>query len=150
MGFEVIENLQKSHKKDPVPSDGVRVKACAVTRPNAKLYGKVRFIRVAIGAKIAARIGMIKPAHDLRLEFGSGPDSGKIKVSVDDPVHGFRAKRDNNGNYTLTINSDTASGLFALEFPEFEINHIEVIHPENGARPFFVFKASAPMLAVED
>lgn len=150
MGFEVIENCKKVYTKAAPPENGVRVTARSLNR-GGRFGGVVtRFIKITIGAKIARAISLTQPKHSLSLAFGTDVDAGKIQVSVDNSNGDFAASRDKSGNYGLTINSDTADGLFALEFPEFIIDHIEAIRPENGKPPFFVFKASAPMLAVED
>lgn len=150
MAFEIIENCKKIYAKASTPENGVRVTARKITRSERFGGGYIQFIRVVIGAKVARGISLTKEAHNIRLAFGTDADAGKIQVSVDNAEGGFPAKRDKAGNYSLTINKDTADGLFALEFPEFTVDHTEAIRPENGKPPYFVFKASAPMLAVED
>lgn len=150
MAFEVIENCKKVYSKATTPESGVKVTSRKMSRA-AKFGGGVyQFIRVAIGAKIARSISLTQENHNIRLAFGTDADAGKIQVSVDNAEGGFPARRDKGGNYSLTINKDTADGLFALEFPEFTVAHCEAIRPENGKPPYFVFKASAPMLEVED
>lgn len=151
MAFEVIENCKKVYAKAAsTPENGVRVTARKLTRPERFGGGHIPFIRVAIGAKLARAISLTKDVHNVCLAFGTAADAGKIQVSVDNAEGGFLAKRDKGGNYSLTMNKETADGLFALEFPEFTVSHCEPIRPEIGKPPYFVFKASAPMLAVED
>lgn len=150
MAFEVIENCKKVYKKTAVSEMGVRVAARAVSRAARVGGGHARYIKVTIGAKLARAISLTQEKHNVRLAFGTEADAGKIHVSVDNATGGFPSKRDKSGNYSLTINKETADGLFALEFPEFAMDNIEAIRPSNGQPPHFVFKASAPMLAVED
>jgi hypothetical protein len=150
MAFEVIENLKKKYTTAVCPASGIRVKVRTLTRPAKTGGGEVRFIRVTIGALIARSISLVHERHNLKLAFGTDADAGKIQVSVDNTFGGFPATRDKSGNYSLTINSDTAEGLFALNFPEFTIEKCEAIRPENGKPPHFVFKASDAMLTVED
>ena len=142
MGFEIIENLQKSHKREHVPVNGICL--------NSVVFGKLPFIRLTIGPGLARQSGMNNPTHKICLAFGTGSDAGKIQVSVNDADGMFIAKCSKAGNYALTINKDTADGLFAVVFPKYTIDHIEAIRPDNGNPRYFVFKASAPMLAVED
>lgn len=93
---------------------------------------------------------MVAAEHRLRLLFGTGPDAGKVMVSVDNETGKFLAKRDKQGRYALAINAATAEGLFALEFPTFAVPSIEAIRCDNGKPPHFVFRASKEMLEVED
>lgn len=148
MGFEIIENIKKVYAKAPMPETAIRVTARKIRIRRG--VGFAPFIRVKIGAKLARGISLTLDLHKLRLAFGTDVDAGKIQVSVDNGTGDFIAKRDGSGGYALTINKDTADGLFAVEFPEFTVDHIEAIRPENGKPPYFVFKASAPMLEVED
>lgn len=150
MAFEIIENMKKVYKKAATPENGVKVTSRKLTRADRFGGGHTAFIRVAIGAKIAKSISLTKDAHNIRLAFGTDADAGKIQVSVDNAEGGFPAKRNKTGGYALTINRETADGLFAVSFPEFTVDHCEAIRPENGKPPYFVFKASVPMLAVED
>lgn len=150
MAFEVIENLKKVYKKAACPVAGVKVTARVLKRAEKMGGGESRFIRIMVGAQLARSISLAQPNHNLKLAFGTEADAGKIQVSVDNAQGGFPAKRDKVGNYALTINAQTADGLFALTFPEYLIDRIEAIRPENGKPPHFVFKASDDMLAVED
>lgn len=150
MAFEVIENCKKIYTKSVVPDMGVRVVSRSMTRGAKAGGGQSRYIRITIGKKIARSISLTQESHNIRLAFGTDADAGKIHVSVDNAAGGFPSKRDKSGNYSLTINKETAEGLFALDFPEFAIDNLEAIRPANGQPPHFVFKASAPMLAVED
>lgn len=85
----------------------------------------------------------------LRLQFGDGSDAGKIALSVDVTNGGFEAKKDKQGRYALTINQRSAEGLFALDFPAFTVSPVEVKERPHTP-PLAIFKASDPMLAVED
>ncbi|WP_340265429.1 hypothetical protein [Sphingobium mellinum] len=68
---------------------------------------------------------------------------------MDNAADCFRAKKGKDGGYALTINEASADGLFALEFPPFAVT--AAMQPNvQGQPPLASFKASEPMLAVED
>lgn len=149
MAFEDIEVVRpKAASKAQAPAGGIAVTACKVARRNGG--GLNRYIRLTIGGGLARKISLTAPEHRLRLLFGTGEDAGKVRVTVDNEGGKFLAKRSKQGNYALTINSGTAKGLFALDFPAFVEDGIEALRPANGQPPHFVFKASAAMLAADD
>lgn len=153
MSWESIENVKKTNSSLTVPSDGIRVTACALTTRGKE---PARYIKIVIGADLAKRLaigvggGKAGDQAALRLLFGSGSDAGRIAISVDHETGNFIAKRDKIGRYALTINAASADGLFALTFPAFSVPHVEAVRPENGQPRRAVFKASDAMLAVED
>lgn len=148
MAFEDIECVKPAAASaTKIPDDGVAVTARKMGNRNG---AETRYIRIAIGAKLAKAISLTQPDHRLRLLFGTGSDAGHIQVSVDNAAGKFVAKRSKKGEYALTVNAATAEGLFALAFPAFARSRIEAIRPENGKPPHFVFKASDEMLAWED
>lgn len=68
---------------------------------------------------------------------------------MDNAADTFRAKKGKAGGYMVTINEASADGLFALDFPPFAAT-AELLPAERGKPPMASFKASEPMLAVED
>lgn len=138
MPFEDIECVRPIAVSAPsVPADGV-----AITSRRLKTKARdARYIRVAIGAKLAKAISLVQPECRVRLLFGTGSDAGFIQVSVDNTAGKFLAKRTKKGDYALTVNAATAEGLFALDFPAFTRTGIEALRPENGKPPHFVFRA---------
>lgn len=149
MAFEAIENLSKP-SAGKCPEDGVRIIARKLGRPAKAGGGHSFYISISIGPKLARAIALHAETHRVRMLFGTGPDAGKIMVSVDNAGGNFGAKRNKAGGYALTINGTSAKGLFACEFPEFSEAKIDAIRPENGQPKHFVFKASKEMLAVDD
>lgn len=148
MPFEDIECVRTTAAAAPkVPADGVVVSA---RKMGGRQGREVRYIRMAIGAKLANAISLVQPECKVRLLFGTGSDAGFVQVSVDNTAGKFLAKRSKKGDYALTVNAATAEGLFSLDFPAFTRTGIEALRPENGKPPHFVFKASAEMLKVED
>lgn len=148
MAFEEIECVKPAGAAViACPADGVRLTAPKITRKTGHI---VQFIRLTIGAKLARGIALTQDSHGLRLMFGTGADAGMVIVSVDNSAGKFRAKRAKSGGYALTINAGTAEGLFALQFPPFNVSPVEAIRPENGKPPHFSFRASAEMLKCED
>jgi hypothetical protein len=119
-------------------------------RWGARGGGVSRYLALAIGPELARKLSLHAPEHRVRLLFGSGPDAGKIMISVDNAGGRFAAKRTKPGGYWVTINEQTAEGLFALEFPPHSVRAVEAVRPVNGQPPHAVFKASAAMLAVDD
>lgn len=143
MGWEAIENVKPVYSKSSVPADGVLVK----TR---RAMNDIRFIEVKVGGVLAKRARFHADEHKIRLLFGTGPDAGKIAVSLDQQNGTFLARKGRrNDVYTLTINRAAAEGLFSLEFEPFTVSNVEALRPENGQPPMFTFKASAQMLEVE-
>ncbi|RDV06406.1 hypothetical protein DXH95_02985 [Sphingorhabdus pulchriflava] len=112
--------------------------------------GAAQYIRLQIGRDLARKISLSQAAHRVRLLFGTGSDAGKLQLSVDNEAGNFAVKRNKSGGYSLTINSQTADGLFSLQFPAFAVERCEAIRPENGKPPHFVFNASDEMLRVDD
>lgn len=147
MAFDNIEIVRPA-KPSGAPDDGVKVTACKCAGRQGG--GLTRYIRLTIGAQLARRISLTQAEHGLRLLFGSGPDAGKLQVSVDNEGGRFRAKRDKARRYVVTINAATARGRFALDFPAFTRSPVEALRPQNGQPPHFVFKASAEMLKADD
>lgn len=149
MAFEDIDVIKPKAAGAPtVPVDGVMVRACRVARRNGG--GLTRYIRLAIGSKLARSISLTQPEHGVRLLFGTGTDAGKLQLSVDNEAGKFRAKRNKGGGYFLTINAATAEGMFALDFPAFTRTGVEALRPQNGQPPHFVFKAADEMLKVDE
>jgi hypothetical protein len=146
MPFESIEFVGKP-APGSCPADGVRITARKMGRKGG---GVSRYIALAIGPELARKLSLHAPEHRVRLLFGSGPDAGKIMISVDNAGGRFAAKRTKPGGYWVTINEQTAEGLFALEFPPHSVRAVEAVRPVNGQPPHAVFKASAAMLAVDD
>lgn len=144
MAFEDIERIGAPPKSD-VPDDGVRVS----TRAAAARGVPVRYIAIQIGGGLARSLVLRGEETTLKLQFGTDRDAGKIAISVDVNAGPFRAKRDKQGRYKLTINAASADGLFALDFPAFTVSPVEVVSRE-GECPKAVFVASAPMLEVAD
>ncbi len=142
MAWESIENVKPASTKANVPAHGVTV----ATR---RAMNDVRFIVIKIGADLARAAKIAQPEQVVRLMFGTGADAGKIACAVD-MGGGFRARRQKNGCYQLTINRAAADGLFSLDFPTFTVDRCEAVRPENGQPPMFTFKASPAMLEVSD
>lgn len=151
MAFEDIDCIRPaSGGKTRVPAKGVAVSVRRLGVAPRAGGGHRSYIRLCIGADLARGISLTQPEHRLRLLFGTGEDAGKVRVSVDNATGKFLAKRSKRGDYALTINADTAAGLFSLTFPAFTDDRCEALRPTNGQPPHFVFKASAEMLAVDD
>ncbi|MEQ5789061.1 hypothetical protein J3454_14285 [Erythrobacter sp. NFXS35] len=145
MPFETIENVSRIASQIAVFSDGVRVEGRTLKRKGGAL---VRYIKVTVGARLAAKLVWRNEAQRIDLAFGTGRDGGKIRASTNVSSGQFVAKRDQQGRYTFTINASTADGLFALEFPTFDIEDVEPVC-ERNVPPALVFSASEPMLAVD-
>lgn len=156
MSWESIENVKPAKISVTVPPDGVRVRAQALNVGRKGAQKSTRYIRITVGAELAKKLalgpggGKVGDQAMVRILFGSGSDAGRIAISVDHDTGNFVAKRDKIGRYTLTINSATAAGRFALEFPPFTVTRVEAVRPENGQPRRAVFKASDAMLAVDD
>ena len=148
MAFETIDCIgAASAASTKVPEDGVCVTARKLGQRGG---GHARYLRLVVGAALAKAISLQQEHHTLRLLLGTGPDAGKLQISVDNAGGTFVAKRDKQGRYVITINAATADGLFAMEFPDFARSGLEAVRPQNGQPPHFVFKASEEMLKVED
>ncbi len=148
MAFENIDCIKPVAVKNPVPLDGVTVSPRVL---NLKKQGRtIRFIRLVIGSALARKLSLVQEVVNVRLLFGTGSDAGKIAISVDNAAGKFAAKRAKNGTYSLTINEDTADGLFAMEFEPFSRKGLEVVRPVDGRPVQVVFAASDAMLAVAD
>lgn len=145
MAFEDIECIAGTAPAQTVPSDGVRVSS----RKAAGRGSETRYIRVQIGAGLAKALCLLGEQTALRVQFGSGRDAGKVAVSVNVSSGAFAAKRDKQGRYAFTVNSRSADGLFALDFPAFTVSPVDLVH-DKGSSPVAIFAASEAMLAVED
>lgn len=146
MPFEQIENLAPQKSDKSVPVEGVYVE----TRSAGRGETRVRFIRLSIGGGLAKALGFHAETHGVQILFGTGRDTGKLCVSIDNATGQFKAKRSKKGDYSLTLNRATARGRFSTEFPAFAIQRLEAVKPENGGPRNFVFPASPEMLRVED
>src|SRR5690606_8689162 len=147
MGFEVVENVSPPMPSSGVPDDGVRVSCRSLTRKDTGR--KAEWIWVKIGPALAKSISLVLPEVGIEVSFGTGTDSGKIAISVNQKNGGFIAKKQGNGGYSFTINSDSADGLFSTDFPAFSCPDVNVINTR-GLPPMAIFKASDEMLAVDD
>lgn len=145
MPFETIENLKALSAQVAVFPDGLRVQARSLKKRGG---GLTRFIKVIVGAQLAKKLVWRDETVRIDLAFGSGRDAGKIRVSVNVSSGQFIARRDRQGRYVFTINAATAEGLFALDFPEFDIPAIEPVSAV-GAPPALIFAASEAMLAAD-
>lgn len=145
MPFETLENLQAA-TADAIPEDGVKIGTRA-----ALGRGKyaTRYIKIQIGAKLAKKLVLTGESVPVEVAFGSGSDTGKIRVSVDVKNGQFTAKRDKSSRYSFTINRKTADGLFSVNFPAFTITDIEPEY-DPGKPPAMIIEASEEMLKVED
>lgn len=144
MAWEDIEN--ETPIKTHIPPNGLTVGTRAAGR-----QGKLtRYIGVTIGANLAKAIALSQERHMLRLRFGTGDDSGKIAVNVDQQKGKFEAARQKSGSYRLTIRKNAAEGLFSVDFPVFVIEKVDVQPAKGSEPPFFVFEASEAMLNVDD
>lgn len=145
MPFETIENLKALSSQIGVFPDGIRVQSRGLKTRGG---GQTRFIKVIVGAQLARKLVWRDEAVRIDLAFGSGRDAGKIRASVNVSAGQFIAKRDKQGRYVFTINAASADGLFALDFPEFDIPSLEPVSAMNTP-PALVFAASEAMLAVD-
>lgn len=146
MPFETIDNLKSVAAQIGVFPDGVRVQARRLSRRGG---GETRFIKVTVGSELARKLVWRQETVRIDLAFGTGKDAGKIRASVNVSSGQFVAKRDQQGRYVFTINAATASGLFALVFPDFDIPTVEPFCAA-GTPPALIFKGSDQMLAVDD
>ncbi|CAD7335276.1 hypothetical protein FIM10_02050 [Sphingomonadales bacterium 56] len=147
MSWEPISNVKPAAPSAAkVPPMGVSV---AARKLSSRLGKTVRYIKVAIGPQLAKALCMVGDQAGLRLSLGGGKFAGHVALSVDNAADCFRAKRGKDGGYVLTINEASAEGLFALEFPPFA-TAADLQPLEKGKPPLAAFKASEPMLAVED
>jgi hypothetical protein len=148
MAFENIDCIKPTAAANPIPIDGVRVSPRVI---NLKKAGRtIRFIRIVIGSGLARKLSLHQDNHNVRLLFGTGNDAGKIKILVDNTSGKFAANKAKKGSYSLTINEDTADGLFSMEFEPFDRKNLEAIRPVDGRPMHVVFAATDAMLAVED
>ncbi|MFN7028410.1 MAG: hypothetical protein ACK4PC_03495 [Sphingopyxis sp.] len=150
MAWESISNKKPVNTAAEVPAAGVRLAPRKMGWARGGKSGETRYIKLSIGAELAKKLGLITETVRLRLLFGRDSDAGKIAISVDAETGNFLAKRDKAGRYTLTINQATAEGLFALDFPAFNVALVEAVRPENGQPRRAAFKVSPAMLAVAD
>lgn len=146
MPFEVIDNVAKVASQIGCFPDGVRVEPRKLTRRGGT--GHTSYIKVTVGAQLAKKLVWRNEAQRIDLAFGTGRDAGKIRASVNISAGQFIARRDRQGRFVFTINAATADGLFALDFPAFDIEHVEPVC-ETNTPPALVFKASDAMLAVD-
>jgi hypothetical protein len=146
MAFEKIDNLAKVAAQIGVFPDGVRVEARTMIRRGGG--GATRYIKVTVGAQLARKLVWREENQRIDLAFGTDRDAGKIRASVNASSGQFMAKRDKQGRFAFTINQPTADGLFALEFPTFDIRQVEPVCAINTP-PALVFEASEAMLAVD-
>lgn len=150
MAWESIRNLKTVSTAESVPPAGVRLTARKMGWARGGKSGETHYIKLAIGADLAKKLGLVTPEVRVRLLFGRDSDAGKIAISVDAETGNFVAKRDKAGRYALTINKASAEGLFALDFPAFNVAVVEAVRPENGQPRRAVFKVQPAMLAVAD
>lgn len=146
MPFETIDNLAKLASQTAAFPYGIRVESRAVALRNGG--GQARYIKVTVGAQLAKQLVWRAENQRIDLAFGTGRDAGKIRASVNASAGQFMARRDKQGRYAFTINAATANGLFALDFPAFDIERVEPVC-ERNVPPALVFTASEPMLAVD-
>lgn len=147
MPFETIDNLKALSAQIAVFPDGVRVQARSLNLKK-RGGGQTRFIKVTVGASLAKKLVWREDAVRIDLAFGTGRDAGKIRASVNMSAGQFIAKRDKQGRYAFTINAASAEGLFALEFPDFDIPSLDPVS-EVGKAPALIFAANEAMLATD-
>ncbi|CDO34068.1 hypothetical protein [Novosphingobium sp. KN65.2] len=147
MGFETIENCKPNASQDSVPADGIRIKARVLARRNGG--EPTRYIQISVGTGLAKKLALNGEETKVTLAFGTGPDSGKIRLAVDISQGSFPARRDKKGRYAITLNGPSCDGLFSLDFPTFTIPEIEPIYT-TGKPPAIIFKASDEMLELAD
>lgn len=145
MPFETIDNLKALSAQLTVFPDGVRVQARTLKKRGG---GKTHFIKVTVGAQLARKLVWRDEAVRIDLAFGTGRDAGKVRASVNLSAGQFVAKRDRQGRYVFTINAASAEGLFALEFPDFDIPSLEPVSAV-GAPPALIFAVNEAMLAID-
>lgn len=145
MPFETIDNMGAGSGQITCHPDGVRV---AVKAFKNRHGGMVHYIKVTVGAQLARKLVWRDLSQRIDLAFGTGKDAGKIRAAGNASEGQFIAKRRKNGTYTFTINAKTADGLFALQFPTFDIQEVEPVSAMNTP-PALVFKASDAMLAAD-
>jgi hypothetical protein len=146
MGFEIIENCKPASALSTIPPEGVRVSSRTLGRRKG---GVTRYIKIMCGAVLAKRLCLTGDKVRVAIAFGTDKDAGKIRLSVDVTAGQFIASRDKQGRYAISINEASASGLFALQFPPFDVASIPVEH-QTGTPPAAIFKASDAMLTIED
>lgn len=150
MAFEEIECVGSQRVSNPYPEDGIAVMSRALNvRRGVASHGRVRFIKLVVGAELAKAVSMVLPKVGVSLHFGTGAHAGQIKVSVDARDGKFVAKRNKRDAYTITLNAASTDGLFSMDFPAFSQAAIEPVFTQ-GKAPFFIFQASAEMLAIEE
>lgn len=144
MGFERIEN-QRPVKSGGVPSAGLRISARKMAKRKGKPGELARYIKIELGPKLAEKLCLRMDEVALALQFGFGPDAGKIRISVDNDEGGFLARKAKWGSYSLTLNEATCDGLFALEFDAVRIEDLEV-KADMGKPPFILIDCPQRML----
>ena len=137
MSWEAIAKISTTRKTVPYPVDGISVSTRAIA-------GSGRYIAIVIGADLARRTGFQGDEQKVELALGTGEDVGWVRVLASESG-GFLAKiMRKSGHYVLNIAVRDAEGLFALDFPRFDVGGI------NAASNMFVFKPSPEMLDVRD
>lgn len=147
MSWEPISNVKPTPPSaEKVPAMGVSI---AARKCGLRGGRTVRYIKIGLGPQLAKALCLVGDQAGIRLSLGGGEFAGKVALTVDNAPDCFRAKKGKGGGYMLTINEASADGLFALDFPPFAAA-AELLPPERNKAPIAAFKASEPMLAVED
>lgn len=151
MSWDIIDNVKPSKSTLTIPPHGIYVASRGLkVRRGGKDRGEIRFIKISLGRDLARKLVLNTDSIGVKLMFGSEENRGKIKISIDATSGNFIAKPSKNGIFTITLNSASAEGLFALDFPSFAIPTVEALRPSNGQPPHCIFRVSDAMLAVED
>ena len=144
MPFETIANIRPVTVKEDCSPTGVIVRARKI---DFKSKRTARWIEITLGRKLPDQLVLRGDRAQLELRFGNAVDAGKIAMSVDVTAGGFQARKSKSGTWRVTINAESADGLFALEFPTFTAD-TELRHSP-GQPPCVIFKASEAMLAAD-
>jgi hypothetical protein len=111
MAFTKLDN-PKPGAPGAVGASQVRISAHAAAHES-------RYIKVQVGAEVARKGSFTHPEHKCDILVGDGPDAGAVAIALNDSGGAFKAKRQKNGSYKLTIGATAARGKFSLTFPPF-------------------------------
>lgn len=141
MAFIELDNT--APPKITVPELGVVVGSRQAGRDGRK----VRYLAVAVGAKVSKSLGLTLAEHGVSVKAGTGDDVGKIAITANAQGK-FRAKRQKAGHYLLTVNGNAISGRFALDFAKFAVDNVRLVPASPHQAPMIIIKCPDEMRAV--
>jgi hypothetical protein len=124
----------KPPRASECPPDGVRFSA----RTAGGRAGRptVPWIRVQIGKDAARKGSFGRTEHKVHILIGDGEEKGNLAIVCDDSTGKFKAKKQVDGGYIVSISSGAAEGRFKTAFEPFSVFEAKAIG--NGQGPAFI------------